>query len=214
MLFLIFAGYPVSPNSFYPQFSPTSNARPVVGPSSYCFFYFSNHIDRTECQQVQLRYARHPCRQGSYSHPIDHYHGSCSRTVRGCIHLPCAQRKWTQRKTRASFCGSSGAILYIVDCLLTACSRRLRVWWCPTAEFSLLPLHAAGPCRKAEKNLFDIYISSYTPTLTTLIHARQSAPPNSAAERIGQASTTCATPSSRTCPLVIRPSGTSTVRTR
>ncbi|KAG1844299.1 CHAT domain-containing protein [Suillus tomentosus] len=48
-----------------------------------------------------------------------------------------------------------------------------RIWWCPTAEFTLLPLHAAGPYEKKKNNLSDIYISSYTPTLVTLIRARQ-----------------------------------------
>ncbi|KAG1762632.1 TPR-like protein [Suillus occidentalis] len=49
-----------------------------------------------------------------------------------------------------------------------------RIWWCPTAEFTLLPLHAAGPYERARKNLSQIYISSYTPTLATLVHARRS----------------------------------------
>ncbi|KAG1743851.1 TPR-like protein [Suillus lakei] len=48
-----------------------------------------------------------------------------------------------------------------------------RIWWCPTAEFTLLPLHAAGPYERKRDNLSQIYISSYTPTLTTLIRARQ-----------------------------------------
>ncbi|KAG2143716.1 TPR-like protein [Suillus clintonianus] len=48
-----------------------------------------------------------------------------------------------------------------------------RIWWCPTAEFTLLPLHAAGPYEKKKDNLSDIYISSYTPTLATLVRARQ-----------------------------------------
>ncbi|KAG1743848.1 TPR-like protein [Suillus lakei] len=47
------------------------------------------------------------------------------------------------------------------------------IWWCPTAEFTLLPLHAAGPYEKNRDNLSDTYISSYTPTLATLIRARQ-----------------------------------------
>ena len=80
----------------------------------------------------------------------------------------------------------------VVDFLLTACPRGSRIWWCPTAEFSLLPLHAAGPYRNSEKNLSDHYISSYTPTLSALIRARQSTSPDSATERkhfaaIGQA---------------------------
>jgi CHAT domain-containing protein len=48
-----------------------------------------------------------------------------------------------------------------------------RIWWCPTAEFTLLPLHAAGPYERKRDNLPQIYISSYTPTLATLIRARQ-----------------------------------------
>ncbi|KAG1743869.1 TPR-like protein [Suillus lakei] len=48
-----------------------------------------------------------------------------------------------------------------------------RIWWCPTAEFTLLPLHAAGPYEKKKDNLSGIYISSYTPTLATLVRARQ-----------------------------------------
>jgi CHAT domain-containing protein len=48
-----------------------------------------------------------------------------------------------------------------------------RIWWCPTAEFTLLPLHAAGPYERNRDNLSHIYISSYTPTLAALIRARQ-----------------------------------------
>ncbi|KAG2339573.1 hypothetical protein BDR05DRAFT_847845, partial [Suillus weaverae] len=51
--------------------------------------------------------------------------------------------------------------------------RDSRIWWCPTAEFTLLPLHAAGPYEKNKDNFSHIYISSYTPTLATLIRARQ-----------------------------------------
>ncbi|KAG1728368.1 TPR-like protein [Suillus paluster] len=54
-----------------------------------------------------------------------------------------------------------------------------RIWWCPTAEFTLLPLHAAGPYEgkshdgKKNHNLSHFYISSYIPTLAELIRARQ-----------------------------------------
>jgi CHAT domain-containing protein len=48
-----------------------------------------------------------------------------------------------------------------------------RIWWCPTAEFTLLPLHAAGLYEKKSYNLSRYYISSYTPTLAALIRARQ-----------------------------------------
>jgi len=51
-----------------------------------------------------------------------------------------------------------------------------RVWWCPTSVFCSLPLHAARPVgpEDGEKRYFsDIYISSYTPTLSALIEARK-----------------------------------------
>ncbi|KAG1718332.1 CHAT domain-containing protein [Suillus lakei] len=56
---------------------------------------------------------------------------------------------------------------------------RSRIWLCPTAAFTSIPLHAAHPFRpKAdghgqELSLEDIYICSYTPTLSALIRARQ-----------------------------------------
>ena len=64
----------------------------------------------------------------------------------------------------------------IVDCLQTTHPSQSRIWWCPTAEFSALPLHAAGPFRKGQQNLPHLYISSYTPTLTALIRARRHDP--------------------------------------
>ncbi|KAG0696278.1 CHAT domain-containing protein [Suillus ampliporus] len=50
--------------------------------------------------------------------------------------------------------------------------RDSRIWWCPSAEFTLLPLHAAGPYEPKSHNVAHFYISSYTPTVTTLIRAR------------------------------------------
>lgn len=50
-----------------------------------------------------------------------------------------------------------------------------RIWWCPTSVLSTLPFHAAGPYKDANghtKYLLDDYISSYTPTLKSLIDAR------------------------------------------
>ena len=80
----------------------------------------------------------------------------------------------------------------VVDRLQTTHAFQSRIWWCPTAEFSVLPLHAAGPYRKGQKNLPHLYISSYTPTLTALIRARRHGPSDSATARkrfiaIGQA---------------------------
>ncbi|KAL5478938.1 hypothetical protein ACEPAI_2225 [Sanghuangporus weigelae] len=53
--------------------------------------------------------------------------------------------------------------------------KRSRIWWCPTSVLSTLPFHAAGPYEGANgdpKYLLDNYISSYTPTLVSLIDAR------------------------------------------
>ncbi|KAF9062544.1 CHAT domain-containing protein [Rhodocollybia butyracea] len=47
-----------------------------------------------------------------------------------------------------------------------------RIFWCPTSILSTLPLHAAGPVSPGTKKFLpDLYISSYTPTLTALITA-------------------------------------------
>ncbi|KAH8105748.1 CHAT domain-containing protein [Phellopilus nigrolimitatus] len=57
--------------------------------------------------------------------------------------------------------------------------KQTRIWWCPTSRLSVLPFHAAGPIRvenRSRKYLLDDYISSYTPTLTALITARESKP--------------------------------------
>ena len=52
-----------------------------------------------------------------------------------------------------------------------------RVWWCPTSVFGYLPLHAMGPIPstgKGKRYFSDMYISSYTPTLSALIISRDS----------------------------------------
>lgn len=47
-----------------------------------------------------------------------------------------------------------------------------RIWWCPTS-FNFMPLHAAGEYRRGGKSLAQLYISSYTPSLTALMKARR-----------------------------------------
>jgi hypothetical protein len=53
-----------------------------------------------------------------------------------------------------------------------------RIWWCPTSAFCFLPLHAMGPIPSAdgaggaEQYFCDLYIPSYTPTLSALIESR------------------------------------------
>ena len=47
-----------------------------------------------------------------------------------------------------------------------------RVWWCPTSVFGYLPLHAMGPIPSSDgitRYFSDLYISSYTPSLSALI---------------------------------------------
>ncbi|KAI9567903.1 CHAT domain-containing protein [Boletus coccyginus] len=83
----------------------------------------------------------------------------------------------------------------IVDFLRTTHPSQSRIWWCPTAEFSVLPFHAAGPFRKGQRNLPDIYVSSYTPTLSALIRARHRDPSSYVTQQkrfiaIGQAKAT------------------------
>ena len=50
-----------------------------------------------------------------------------------------------------------------------------RIWWCPTSVFCSLPLHAMGPIPSDDdepRYFLDLYISSYTPTLSALIQSR------------------------------------------
>lgn len=48
------------------------------------------------------------------------------------------------------------------------CPRR--IWWCPTGDFAFLPIHAAGNYDEDNGNLLSDYaVSSYIPTLETLL---------------------------------------------
>jgi CHAT domain-containing protein len=50
-----------------------------------------------------------------------------------------------------------------------------RIWWCPTSVFCSLPLHAMGPIPSDDgetRYLLDLYICSYTPTLSALVESR------------------------------------------
>jgi CHAT domain-containing protein len=49
------------------------------------------------------------------------------------------------------------------------------VWWCPTSVFCSLPLHAMGPIPSEvdpPRYFLDLYIPSYTPSLSALIETR------------------------------------------
>jgi len=55
------------------------------------------------------------------------------------------------------------------------------VWWCPVGPLALLPLHAAAsydPRRPAGAAVLDRVVSSYTPTLTGLLRAREQLAPD------------------------------------
>ncbi|KAI9452973.1 CHAT domain-containing protein [Lactarius psammicola] len=50
-----------------------------------------------------------------------------------------------------------------------------RIWWCPTSVFCSLPLHAMGPIPSDDGEMryfLDLYICSYTPSLSALIQSR------------------------------------------
>ena len=52
-----------------------------------------------------------------------------------------------------------------------------RIWWCPTSVFCSLPLHAMGPIPSDDGEMLyflDLYICSYTPSLSALIQSRSS----------------------------------------
>lgn len=52
-----------------------------------------------------------------------------------------------------------------------------RMWWCPVGPVTYLPLHAAGHHRQRggprPQTVLDRVVSSYTPTLRSLLHARR-----------------------------------------
>ncbi|KAG2364140.1 CHAT domain-containing protein [Suillus spraguei] len=71
-------------------------------------------------------------------------------------------------------------MLPIVDVLQQGLKlkRHSRIWLCPTATFTSIPLHAAHPFKtnadgSKEPCLEDLYICSYTPTLSALVRARR-----------------------------------------
>ncbi|KAI9432880.1 CHAT domain-containing protein [Lactarius psammicola] len=58
---------------------------------------------------------------------------------------------------------------------LDSVPEQSRIWWCPTSVFYSLPLHAMGPIPSDDgetRYFLDLYICSYTPTLSALIQSR------------------------------------------
>jgi tetratricopeptide (TPR) repeat protein len=63
--------------------------------------------------------------------------------------------------------------------------EKSRVWWCPTGAFCSLPLHAMGPIPSddgKERYFSDLYIPSYTPSLSALIESRKRGPLSEASD--------------------------------
>lgn len=61
----------------------------------------------------------------------------------------------------------------IIHALQGVASPSSRIWWCPSAEFMTLPLHAAASYAVNDTSSGASYISSYTPSLFALIQARK-----------------------------------------
>ncbi|KAG0706232.1 CHAT domain-containing protein [Suillus ampliporus] len=74
----------------------------------------------------------------------------------------------------------------VVENLDRFARRPSRIWWCPTFLFNFLPLHAAGEYKRGGRSLSQLYVSSYTPSLTALIRARRSSDGSSSFAAIGQ----------------------------
>jgi CHAT domain-containing protein len=66
-------------------------------------------------------------------------------------------------------------------------AEKSRVWWYPTGAFCSLPLHAMGPMPSDDGNVLyflDLYIPSYTPSLSALIESRKRGPLSDASETL------------------------------
>jgi hypothetical protein len=66
-------------------------------------------------------------------------------------------------------------------------TEKSRIWWCPTGSFCSLPLHAMGPIPSDDcKELYfsDLYIPSYTPSLSALIESRKCGPFSDASDNL------------------------------
>ncbi|KAG8841925.1 hypothetical protein FRB96_006573 [Tulasnella sp. 330] len=50
--------------------------------------------------------------------------------------------------------------------------KESRICWVPMSKACSLPLHAAGSYMPGDKNLPDLFVSSYAPSMSTLLHAR------------------------------------------
>ncbi|KAI0365391.1 hypothetical protein BV20DRAFT_1124975 [Pilatotrama ljubarskyi] len=70
----------------------------------------------------------------------------------------------------------------------------VRIWWCPTGPLALLPIHAAGPYEADAPGLPELVISSYIPTLHSLLRAHEAPREPFSLLAIGHAETPGQTP--------------------
>nr|WP_272902865.1 CHAT domain-containing protein [Streptomyces sp. BA2] len=80
-----------------------------------------------------------------------------------------------------------------------------RVWWAPGGAVSTLPLHAAGHHKEAvrgrgERTVMDRVVSSYTPTVHALRHARRALPATSGTPGVSLISVMARTPGATDLP--------------
>ena len=84
------------------------------------------------------------------------------REIENIILIPILQELW---RTAVS------PILTHLGISDTACPAR--IWWCLSGPLAFLPLHAAGPYQDDAPGVPDLVVSSYTPTLRSLLRAYQ-----------------------------------------
>ncbi|KAI0819380.1 CHAT domain-containing protein [Trametes gibbosa] len=65
----------------------------------------------------------------------------------------------------------------------------MRIWWCPTGPLAFLPIHAAGPYEGDAPGLPELVVSSYIPTLHSLLRAHSTAEQPFSMLAIGQPAT-------------------------
>ncbi|KAJ8473062.1 hypothetical protein ONZ51_g8108 [Trametes cubensis] len=68
-------------------------------------------------------------------------------------------------------------------------TKPTRIWWCPTGPLALLPIHAAGPYEGEAPGLMELAVSSYIPTLHSLLRAHEASAQPFSLLAIGQPET-------------------------
>jgi len=76
-------------------------------------------------------------------------------------------------------CGLSRVGAMLEEYKASAASEKpFRIWWLPTGNLSLLPIHCAGPYTQDLGGIRDLCVSSYTTTLSALIRGRKTSTPH------------------------------------